>query len=120
MGDAPAGNRGAMTEWIRRWTVPSESDPTKTYVIAQASDGRMGCSCWAWRRNQDKDCKHLRQFKAQYPDGKYPSEGVPSTGPKAVPVAVPGVTSLRGQHSAHHEAQPQLVAGIRGARPQGL
>jgi len=44
--------------WVKRWQVPSESDPDKTYTVAVDANGNYGCSCpvWKFRRLQ---CKHI-------------------------------------------------------------
>lgn len=46
-------------QWVKRWSVPSESNPSKSYVVAQNREGEFGCSCpvWIFRR---KECKHIR------------------------------------------------------------
>lgn len=44
-------------------TVPSKSDPEKTYEIRMGKDGNMYCSCPAWKYQKkspkDRTCKHI-------------------------------------------------------------
>ena len=53
-----------MANWIKKWTVPSSSDPKKTYTVSQADDGTFGCSCPAWTRMR-RECKHIKEVKAR-------------------------------------------------------
>lgn len=50
-------------KWIKKWKVPSFSDPEKNYTVSLALDGvTWGCSCWPWRKTR-KDCKHIPVIK---------------------------------------------------------
>ena len=79
-------------KWIRRWDVPSESDPEKSYVVAQDTDGNYACSCpqFVYRR---KECKHIVAVK----NGEYP-ERSERTGqePEFVLANVRAVTRVTG------------------------
>lgn len=48
--------------WTYIATVASESDPSGSYDIKRATDGRLGCDCTAYRfaRREAKTCKHIR------------------------------------------------------------
>lgn len=52
--------------WIHVAYVASESEPGLEHEIKRAADGRLGCSCGAYRfmRGAEKICKHLRAFTA--------------------------------------------------------
>lgn len=81
-GEQAVGGK-QMTEdrWIKRWTVPSGTNPDKTYTVAQDRDGSYGCSCPAWKfqrkRLKDGKCKHIRQVEA----GRWPEAGGEIVGP---------------------------------------
>jgi hypothetical protein len=52
--------------WVNRWEVQSQSDPDKTYVVGQKSDGGWGCACPRWIFNKERprpDCKHILGVK---------------------------------------------------------
>lgn len=50
--------------WVRKWTVPSNSNPNKTYIVAQDNKGQFGCSCPAWKFHR-KQCKHIQRIMNQ-------------------------------------------------------
>ena len=56
-----------MDKWVKRWSVESDSNPSKSYTVAIDGEGNWGCSCPAWTRSKQmrKDCKHIRRVKAQ-------------------------------------------------------
>lgn len=56
-----------MPKWVKKWTVPSNSNPDKSYVVSQAEDGTWGCSCphWKFRR---QECSHIAHIQATKPD----------------------------------------------------
>ena len=41
-------------------TVPSSSNPGKTYDIIEGKDGVIYCTCTAWKMR--KNCKHLKEW----------------------------------------------------------
>ncbi len=41
-------------------TVPSSSNPGKTYDIIEGKDGVIYCTCTAWKMR--KTCKHLKEW----------------------------------------------------------
>lgn len=43
-------------------TVPSGSNPNKTYDIIKGGDGVIYCTCTAWKMS--KNCKHLKAYHA--------------------------------------------------------
>ena len=45
-----------------KWSVPSSSEPNKTYTVSLTEDGDWECSCpqWIYRR---RECKHIQQVK---------------------------------------------------------
>jgi len=55
--------------WKVRWDVPSESNPSKSYVVAQDGDGAFGCSCprWIFGRHQ---CKHINRVAREIQTGR--------------------------------------------------
>lgn len=52
-------------------TVPSDSDPDKSYAITVGNDNVIYCSCMAYKfsgkNGNKKTCKHLRKFLADHP-----------------------------------------------------
>lgn len=48
--------------WVKRWQVPSESDPDKTYTVAVDANGNYGCSCPVWKFRRI-ECHHIRRVK---------------------------------------------------------
>jgi len=39
----------------------------KTYIVSRYDEHpQWRCSCWAWLRNQNKDCKHILSLKKKY------------------------------------------------------
>ena len=80
-------------KWIRRWDVPSESDPEKSYVVAQDVDGDYGCSCPAWRFRGRRECRHIEAVK----NGEHPERSEPKKQePEFVLANVRGVTPVMG------------------------
>lgn len=79
-----------MTDkWKIRWKVPSESDPDKTYTVAQDAEGEYGCSCPVWKFRR-QECKHIQAVK----DGEYsPTDEAPKAEPEIVFANVRQVTS---------------------------
>ncbi len=54
---------GRIGKWVYFYEVPSESDPSKAYIVsADASFENMGCSCprWIYHRVQ---CKHIQRLQ---------------------------------------------------------
>jgi hypothetical protein len=47
-----------MSNWVDKWSVQSEVDPTKYYTVSRAEDGSFGCSCPAWIFRKTR-CKHI-------------------------------------------------------------
>ena len=41
-------------------TIPSSSNPGKTYDIIEGKDGVIYCTCTAWKMR--KTCKHLKEW----------------------------------------------------------
>ncbi len=75
--------------WTKRWKVQSQSNPDVQHTVAIDRQGRWGCSCWAWRRNQARDCKHIETVKADSPE---PDEITSITEPSIVLAKVKEVT----------------------------
>ena len=71
--------------WVRRWKVQSQSRSDIQYTVTVDHRGRWGCSCWTWRRNQTKDCKHIEATRGDNPE---PDEIVSITEPKTKPKIV--------------------------------
>lgn len=50
-------------------TVPSSSNPLKSYDIRLGKDGNVYCTCPAWKYQKkhphDRTCKHLKAFAKQ-------------------------------------------------------
>ena len=48
--------------YSQKWSVPSSSDPNKTYTVSLTADGQWECSCpqWIYRR---QECKHMQRIK---------------------------------------------------------
>lgn len=61
-------------KWVMRWSVPSSSDPTKSYTVAKTETGEWGCSCPRWIFHR-KVCKHIQKIAG----------GVKATQGQAVP-----------------------------------
>lgn len=63
MGEVTRLATDPNSQWVKRWECPSESNPTKSYVVAQNKDGEWGCGCpvWIYRR---QECKHIRHVLA--------------------------------------------------------
>lgn len=59
----------SSTTWVNRWEVSSETDPDKTYVVGQKTDGSWGCGCPRWRFSKAPrpDCKHILGIKVTEP-----------------------------------------------------
>tara|TARA_R110002020_G_scaffold387486_1_gene598148 strand:- start:169 stop:378 length:210 start_codon:yes stop_codon:yes gene_type:complete len=58
------------TELIVLATTPSHSNPDKHYEIRLGrKDNRVYCTCPAWKFSKagNKDCKHLKIFRASNP-----------------------------------------------------
>jgi hypothetical protein len=51
-------------KWVDRWSVQSESDPTKFYTVARSEEGDFGCSCPQWKFRHII-CKHIEGVSAQ-------------------------------------------------------
>jgi predicted nucleic acid-binding Zn finger protein len=49
-------------------TIPSKSNPSKSYQVRKGDDGVIYCTCPAWAFSGKKpgghDCKHLRALRA--------------------------------------------------------
>lgn len=52
-----------MGKWVEKWTVPSSSDPSKTYTVSRSEEGSFGCSCPAWTRAR-RECRHIKDVLA--------------------------------------------------------
>ena len=48
-------------------TVPSSSNPGKTYDIIEGKDGVIYCTCTAWKMR--KTCKHLKEWHQKNDSG---------------------------------------------------
>lgn len=60
-----------MPKWIRKWKVPSNTDPETEYVVSLGDDGTWGCSCRAWIYRRQR-CDHIQQMQwALLPDGTW-------------------------------------------------
>lgn len=55
-----------MTEWARRWKVPSsdKGDGDGNWTVAQDIEGNWGCSCPVWKFHR-KECKHINLIRTQ-------------------------------------------------------
>ena len=47
-----------QNKYIKKWKVPSFSDPSKEYVVSLTTEGHFVCSCWAFLKTR-KPCKHI-------------------------------------------------------------
>lgn len=48
-----------------QFTVPSDSDPERSYVVTEMSDGQWQCSCPGWKfHTPRRDCKHIAVAQA--------------------------------------------------------
>lgn len=70
----------AGTGWTELATVASDSEPGVVHVIKQHADGRVGCSCLAFRfaRKDAKTCKHIRALHNVKVLGAFRTDGGPS------------------------------------------
>jgi len=50
-------------EYVKKWKVPSSSNPDKAYTVSLTKEGAYECSCptWIYRR---QECHHVRTIKA--------------------------------------------------------
>lgn len=48
--------------WVKKWTVPSNTETGKEYIVSQDEDGNYGCSCPVWKF-QRKECKHIQYIR---------------------------------------------------------
>lgn len=55
-----------MSKWIKRWEVPSESNSSKFYIVAQDTEGGYGCDCPVWKFRRE-ECKHIERVKREHP-----------------------------------------------------
>jgi len=48
--------------YIRKWEVPSFTNPDKIYTVSLTKNGEYQCSCpqWIFRR---KECKHIKMIR---------------------------------------------------------
>lgn len=52
-------------KYLNQWSVPSNSDPSKSYTISLTYEGEFQCSCYGWTRHVPrKDCTHIKELKA--------------------------------------------------------
>jgi hypothetical protein len=52
-------------QWVNRVQIPSESDPSRTYIVSQnRKSGTWACSCRAWATRQT--CKHVTKIPAEF------------------------------------------------------
>ena len=60
-------------------TVPSSSNPGKTYDIIEGKDGVIYCTCTAWKMR--KTCKHLKEWtrKNLTPENLVKDKGKPNS-----------------------------------------
>jgi hypothetical protein len=49
-------------KWIKRWKVPSHSNPSVFHTVAQDKDGNYACSCPRWIHHRE-ECKHIQEVK---------------------------------------------------------
>lgn len=56
-----------MSKWVKRWKVPSESDASKTYTVAEDTEGNYGCSCPVWKFRR-QECKHIARVLREMPE----------------------------------------------------
>jgi len=56
-------------EYVQKWTVPSSSNPDKSYTVSLTKEGNYECSCptWIYRR---QECHHIKQIKAAPASGE--------------------------------------------------
>lgn len=48
-----------------QYGVPSDSEPERTYVVTEMSDGNWQCSCPGWKfHTPRRDCKHIAVARA--------------------------------------------------------
>lgn len=64
-------------------TVPSSSNPGKTYDIIEGKDGVIYCSCTAWKMR--KTCKHLKMWEQKQ---QVPKENRIKNNPNSVEAVV--------------------------------
>lgn len=62
--------------------VKSQTDPGKGYEIRVDSHNLLYCTCPAWRfsSGRDKDCKHLRSYRARLQKRVLTKDGLRHTG----------------------------------------
>lgn len=78
-------------------TVPSESNPSKSYEIRLGHDGNVYCSCPAWKFQKVhphlRVCKHMKALSKEIGEAAAKLKGggtkVAAPAPKAAPVAAP-------------------------------
>lgn len=56
-----------MIKYIKKWTVPSNSEREKIYIVALTETGEYQCSCPAWIFQRKKlyhgECWHIKDLK---------------------------------------------------------
>lgn len=50
-------------KWVKRWKVPSTTNPDQIHIVALDKDGNYGCSCPVWKFHR-KECHHIIQVKS--------------------------------------------------------
>ena len=67
--------------YIRKWEVPSFTNPDKIYIVSLTKNGEYQCSCpqWIFRR---KECKHIKMIKEREIDNPRFSERLDSPLPQ--------------------------------------
>ncbi len=50
---------------FEQWTVPSDSNPEREYVISRMDDESYACGCLGWTMHYPRrDCKHIALVKS--------------------------------------------------------
>lgn len=45
---------------LKRWSVPSNSNPSKSYEVQLHDDGILTCNCRGWINHSNRVCHHVR------------------------------------------------------------
>jgi hypothetical protein len=82
-------------------TVPSESNPSKSYEIRLGHDGNVYCSCPSWKfmkvHPHLRSCKHMKKLSKEIGEAAAKLKGgtkVAAPAPKAAPVAAPAPAAV--------------------------
>lgn len=58
-------------KYLKQWSYPSKSDPSKTYIVSLKQDGEYICSCWPYLKTR-KPCKHILEAMKENVDEQTP------------------------------------------------